>query len=71
MISWRFKWFQISNCFQTTWALVQLFQADYKYILVISINDYLKSVQENSVYKEKWKGKLNFEHLYYPAILEI
>ena len=49
-------------CFQTTWALTQLFKAEYKYISVTSINDkatdgkslnlYLKSVQENSVYKE-------------------
>ena len=42
MISWRFKWFRIINCFQTTWALAQLFKTDYKYIEIykyISIND--------------------------------
>ena len=30
----------IANCFQTTWALLQLFKADYKYISIISINDW-------------------------------
>ena len=74
----RVKWFRSVNFFQ--WALAQSFKVDYKYISIILINDsaadwefldlYLKSVHENSAYKEpcferKMKGeiKLNSEHL--------
>ena len=63
-------------CFiQTTWALGQLFKTDHKYTSTNSIHDLaaegefldlcLKSVPENSVYKEsyalkeKQKPKLN------------
>ena len=82
----KFKWFQSGNCFQTNWSLVQFFKAECKYASVISINDeaanrgfldlYLKNVQENPGYKEpcrkmKSKIKLNSEHLYSHAPLEI
>ena len=63
-------------CFiQITWALAQLFKTNHKYTSTNSIHDWaaegefldlcLKSVQENSVYKEscvlkeKQKPKLN------------
>ena len=46
------------NCFQTTWAFASLFEVNYKYISIISINDqaangefldlYLKRAQEKS-----------------------
>ena len=55
-------WFRSVNCIQTTWAPAQLFKADYKYISVISMNDwvadgesldlYLISIQKSYVYKE-------------------
>ena len=65
-----------------------MFKADYKYISIISINDeaadgeffdlYLKSVQENSVYKEpcfeskiKNEIELDSEHLFQLATLGI
>ena len=35
---WKFKWFRSVNCFQTNWALKELFKADYKHISIISIN---------------------------------
>ena len=58
----RFKRSESVNCFQNIWALPQLLKADYKFVSVISVHDwaadgefldlFLKSVKENSVYKE-------------------